>query len=170
VTLTRTSADGGLNHLVAVVKNAPGGHRRFSPLTLLDFETIAPPHRCASRLDLDLAGDLSGPRCRALPTTPSKETSSLLRRTRIPTPPPSVLSVRAGSAGTSLADPDVPDIDHGWYYVVRGLGCGGNSTWDDGVGAAVRATRPSTPPRPPARSLDPVASPTRARPGQVPAR
>src|SRR5712671_1069457 len=59
VTLTRTSADGGLNHLVAVVKNAMGVSGPFSPLVLLDFDDCTAPPPRASRLNCDQAYGLS---------------------------------------------------------------------------------------------------------------
>jgi hypothetical protein len=141
VTLTRTSADGGLNHLVAVVKNASGATGGLSPLTLLDYDDCTAPPQRSSRLDLDLAGNLSWtPLPGALSYDVVKGDLNLLLATRSYTS--SILSCPAGrQAGTSLADPDSPAIGHGWYYVVRGIGCGGTGTWDDGIGTGQSGSR-----------------------------
>jgi hypothetical protein len=141
VTLTRTSPDGGLNHLAAVVKNASGVTGGLSPLTLLDYDDCAAPPQRSSRLDLDLAGDLSWtPLPGALSYDVVKGDLNLLLSTHSYTA--SVLSCPASrQAGTSLTDPDSPAIGLGWYYVVRGIGCGGNGTWDDGVGTGQSGSR-----------------------------
>jgi hypothetical protein len=141
VTLTRTSADGGLNHLVAVVKNASGVTGGLSPLTLLDYDDCTAPPQRGSRLDLDLSGNLFwSPLPGALTDDVVKGDLNLLLSTRSYTT--SILSCPAGrQAGTSLADPDAPAIGHGWYYVVRGIGCGGTGTWDDGVGTGQSGSR-----------------------------
>lgn len=141
VTLTRTSPDGGLNHLVAVVKNASGTTGGLSPLTLLDYDDCTAPPLRASGLNLDLAGGLSWtPLPGALSYDVVKGDLNLLHSTRSYTA--SVLSCPADrQAGTSLVEPASPSIDQGWYYVVRGVGCGGNSTWDDGVGAGQVGSR-----------------------------
>ena len=134
VTLTRTSADGGLNHLVAVVKNASGVTGGLSPLTLLDYDDCTAPPPRSSRLDLDLAGGLSwSPLPGALSYDVVKGDLNLLRSTRSYTD--SILSCTADrQVTTTQADPDTPEVGHGWYYLVRGDGCGGEGTWDDGVG------------------------------------
>jgi hypothetical protein len=141
VMLTRTSADGGLNHLVAVVKNAMGISGPFSPLVLLDFDDCTAPPPRASRLNLDMAGNLSWtPLPGALSYDLVKGDLNLLRSTRSYTS--SVLSCPADQqVGTSLAEPGSPAVGQGWYYVVRGVGCGGNSTWDDGAGAGQVGSR-----------------------------
>jgi hypothetical protein len=141
VTLTRTSADGGLNHLVAVVRNAAGITGGLSPLTLLDYDDCTNPPPRASRLDLNLAGGLFWtPLPGALSYDVVKGDLGLLHSTRSYTA--SILScLAARQAGTSLAEPDTPAIGQGWYYVVRGVGCGGNGTWDDGVGAGQSGPR-----------------------------
>jgi hypothetical protein len=135
VTLTRTSADGGLNHLVAVVKNASGTTGGLSPLWLLDYDDCTGPPPRASRLDLGLAGGLSWtPLPGALAYDVVKGDLNLLLSTRSYTA--SILSCPANQySGTSLPETVTPAIGHGWYYLVRGIGCGGNGTWDDGVGS-----------------------------------
>jgi hypothetical protein len=141
VTLTRTSADGGLNHLVAVVRNSTGVTGGLSPLTLLDYDDCTAPPLRSSRLALDLSGGLSWtPLPGALSYDVVKGDLNLLLSTRSYTT--SILSCPAGrQAGTSLADPDAPAVGHGWYYVVRGIGCGGTGTWDDGVGTGQSGSR-----------------------------
>ena len=141
VTLTRSSADGGLNHLVAVVKSASGITGALSPPTLLDYDDCSAPPQRSSRLDLDLTGNLSwSPLPGALSYDLVKGDLNLLLSTRSYTT--SVLSCPASrQVGASLADPDSPAIGHGWYYVVRGIGCGGSGTWDDGVGTGQTGSR-----------------------------
>jgi hypothetical protein len=100
----------------------------------LDFDDCAAPPPRASRLDVDLAGGLSwSPLPGALTYDLIKGSLNLLLSTRSYTA--SVLSCMAGGqAGTSSADAELPAVGQGFYYLVRGVGCGGTGTYDDGAG------------------------------------
>jgi hypothetical protein len=141
VTLTRTSSDGGLNHFVAVVKNLSGATGALSPKVLLDLDDCAAPPPRASRLDLDLGGVVFWtPLPGALTYDLVKGSLNLLSSTRSYTT--SVLSCLAGGqGGTSAPDPDLPAAGQGYYYVVRGVGCGGDGTYDDGLGTGQSGPR-----------------------------
>ena len=140
MTLGRSDPEGGLNLFVAAVL-AGGVPGLLSPVAVVDCDDCAQPPPRSPTLALDAAGVLSwAPPAGDLAYDAVRGDLAALRSTGS-----WGASVRVcladDDASASLLEGAAPARGYAWYYLVRGVGCGGAGTWDDGGGTGPAATR-----------------------------
>jgi hypothetical protein len=141
VTLTRSDPAGGLNYFVAVIRDSGGATGLTSPVVVIDYDDCSAPPPRSVTLGLDQGGVLSWtPLPGALSYDIVKGDPAILRSTG--SWGASILACLGDNAtGTTVTDSAAPAIGTAYYYLVRGVGCGGDATYDDGVGSGQAGPR-----------------------------
>ena len=130
VTLTRGAPEGGFNYLVAALRTPIGWTGAPSaPAVLMPVDCTAPPRRS---MTLTWAGSSLSWTLLAGATSYDVVTGDLNLLLFARSYTPSILSCSAdNTAATSLPEKTVPAAGAAYYYLVRGVSCGGSGTYDE---------------------------------------
>jgi hypothetical protein len=130
VTLTRAGPDAGLNYFVAAFADASGHMGPVSaPVVLVPEDCSAPPPRSMT-ITMTAAGIDWTPLPGAAAYDLVRGDLGVLRASGGDFSAATTACLADDWAGTSRDEAAGPPAGSGWFYLARGLSCGGNGTYD----------------------------------------